>query len=353
MTIEKRKIALIGDCLAHGGAEKVHALLSIYFHNAGLKVVNIVLSNIVTYEYHGELNIIHTRSEIQKTIQKNKFDYIIDFRARPGFIKELMFSWFIYPTNVFYTVHSGLLDYYFPRSVFLSKLIYKRRKIVTVSQEISYLILSKKIASDVHCINNPIDFEAIEILKNEPVIQKNVKYILAIGRLEEIKQFDELILAYANSILPEKGIKLFIVGSGSYQQSYKELSVKLGLGSDVEFTDFLENPYPYYKNALFTVLCSKNEGLSNVLLESLACSTPVISFDCFCGPNEIILDKYNGLLVENQNFKKLTEAIDTMFMDKHLYRICKENSLKSVEKFSLITIGKQWLNHFALYSNFR
>jgi N-acetylgalactosamine-N,N'-diacetylbacillosaminyl-diphospho-undecaprenol 4-alpha-N-acetylgalactosaminyltransferase len=73
------------------------------------------------------------------------------------------------------------------------------------------------------------------------------------------------------------------------------------------------------KNAKFTVLASKNEGFGNVLIESLACATPVVAFDCLSGPSEIIQDRNNGLLVENQNFKKLAQ-MDLMIEDHDLYQ---------------------------------
>ena len=49
------KVLLVGDCLANGGAERVHALLSGYFHNSGLEVHNCIFLDWITYEYSGSL----------------------------------------------------------------------------------------------------------------------------------------------------------------------------------------------------------------------------------------------------------------------------------------------------------
>ena len=83
-----------------------------------------------------------------------------------------------------------------------------------------------------------------------------------------------------------------------------------------------------------------------VLLESLACETPIISWDYSSGPNEIITNKSNGLLVENQHSEKLIEAMNLFVSDNNLYLQCKENALPSVKQFSLETIGAEWLKVF-------
>ena len=80
------------------------------------------------------------------------------------------------------------------------------------------------------------------------------------------------------------------------------------------------------------------------LLESLACSTPVVAFNCPTGPEEVIINKENGLLIENQNIEALTQGINTMMFDTKLYETCKANAFKTAQKFSVETIGKQWLN---------
>lgn len=352
---KKYKIALIGDSLSKGGAEKVHAILSIYFEKQGFEVHNCILIDAVTYNFSGSLLNLgkikaNSSSIIRKTyrfialkkwVSSNNFDCLIDFRMRPSFILEFVLSTMIYPKNSIYTVHSGVLEFYFQKSSTLSNLIYKNQKIVTVSNALQNEIIKKYAFKNIKTIYNPINFNEISILKENKISEN--RFILVVGDMNSpIKQIDKLILGYSKSELPKQNIKLIVLGQGDLKIAYQNLVQKLDLTQLVLFKGTVQNPFPYYKQALFYVLSSKNEGFPNAILESLACETPVVAFDCFSGPSEIITHLQNGILVENQNFEKLIEAMNLMVSDEKIYKNCKKNALKSVENFSVEIIGKRW-----------
>jgi glycosyltransferase involved in cell wall biosynthesis len=360
MQARKYKVALIGYRLNIGGLEKVMSSLSVYFDKAGIEVHNIVFVDDIGYPYSGTLlNIGKMKSEqytvldklklllfFNNYIKKNQFDFIIDFRYRVKPLQEYILSKFIFNSKTIYTVHNSNLRTYLPNSRFFTRQICQgKHSVVCVSKGIQELVNEKFQLQNNVLIYNPVDLDKIKILGNNPIPVRQ-PYIIAAGRFDadNVKQFDKLIIAYSNSILPYKDILLVILGDGELKNFYRETAIKRNVADKVCFEGFQSNPYKYFKNALFSVLCSKYEGFGMTLIESLACHTPVVSFDCISGPNEIITNKENGLLVENQNFGKLTEAMDLLVEDTILYHHCKNNSLKSVDRFSIEKIGKQWLS---------
>ncbi|MBA7571200.1 N-acetylgalactosamine-N,N'-diacetylbacillosaminyl-diphospho-undecaprenol 4-alpha-N-acetylgalactosaminyltransferase [subsurface metagenome] len=100
------------------------------------------------------------------------------------------------------------------------------------------------------------------------------------------------------------------------------------------------------KYAKFFILSSRYEGFGNVLLETLTCGTPVVATDCEAGPSEIVENGKNGLLVPVEDEEALKAAMEKLFYDRELYKRLKTNTRKSVEKFNIKNIIKEWLNLF-------
>lgn len=361
-TVKKNyRLCLVSDQLATGGAERCAALLSNYFYQNGHSVQHVIVVDKIEYDYSGKVlnlgklknksngffNRLKRFSVLKKFFSTNEFDFIIDFRVKRNQWQEFFIANYIYNSPLIVMVHSYMTNLYFPKSNYLANTIYSKAiKIVTVSKKIEEKVRIDYTYTQLQTIYNPIDFETIG---KKPVVafEKKSDFILAVGRMnDQVKQFDQLIESYAQSDLPGKSIQLIFLGDGTLRKSYENKVKKLGLSDKILFKGKIKKPYEYMKNAKFVVLCSKNEGFPSALIESLACETPVVAFDCFSGPSEIIINNENGILVENQNFDKLILAMNKMISDTNFYLHCKQNAKTSVEAFSLDKIGAQWIALF-------
>lgn len=352
----------MSDMLATGGAERCAALLSVFFENNNCKVHHVIVQDCVEYEFKGQLlnlgklkndkepdviNRLKRFMALKKIFKQNTFDFIIDFRVRSSQIQEFIITKYIYNAPLIVSIRSFMTDLYFPSNIFVANSIYSEaKKIITVSKEIENKIRENYKYNEIQTIYNPIDLDTIEKLSSQ-VTEIDFKFIVAAGRMaDEVKQFGDLIDIYAASELPVKGIKLILLGDGFYREKYQNRVLDLELQDMIIFKGKVSNPFHFMKKAMFFVMTSKNEGFPNVLLESLACGTPVVSYDCPSGPNEIIIPNENGILVENQNKIAMTNALNEMVSNKELYLHCKQNARSSVERFSLQNIGNQWLQLF-------
>lgn len=344
--------------LSDGGAERCAATLSHFFVNQGFEVHHVVFSGKIEYDYSGEImHLVESKSKkrssrisrfciLRKYLTVNNFDFIIDFRVKRFFLQELLIHNFLYKNHI-QTIHSDKLDSYIPKNKFLARLLYgKCKMMVSVSKGVEKKLVEKSNFINTFQIYNPVELNSISKLKEES-IDFEEQFIVAAGSMNKnIKQFDHLIECYSKSILPQKNIKLLILGEGKLKNEMKEFANSLGLNDFVIFKGNVQNPFSYFSKALFLVVTSKYEGLSMVLIESLATGTPVISYDCESGPSEIIDNLNNGLLVENQNKIAMIQALNDFVTDKNLYLHCKNNSISSVANFDLERIGNQWLQLF-------
>ncbi|MBE9011851.1 glycosyltransferase, partial [Pseudanabaenaceae cyanobacterium LEGE 13415] len=132
--------------------------------------------------------------------------------------------------------------------------------------------------------------------------------IVTCGRLAEQKGYPYLLEAFAQvrRVMPAS---LWILGEGKLRSSIEQKIRELGLTDSVTLLGFQNNPYQYMKAADLFVLASIYEGFGNVLVEAMACQTPVVATDCPSGPGEIITHHLNGLLVPPADSFALSQAM--------------------------------------------
>jgi glycosyltransferase involved in cell wall biosynthesis len=135
-----------------------------------------------------------------------------------------------------------------------------------------------------------------------------VPVILGAGRLTTQKDFPTLIKAFA-IVRKQRQCRLVILGEGELRSELESLVLKLNLNEDVLMPGFIENPFPWMRCADLFVFSSIFEGLGGVLIQAMACGTPVISTDCPSGPSEILEDGKWGRLVPVGDSVALAAAI--------------------------------------------
>ena len=191
-------------------------------------------------------------------------------------------------------------------------------------------------------IHNAVDINYLKKASNEEITLDD-EYILFCGRFDEAsKNISLLIKAYSKSQLHSKEIKLMLLGDGIDIAFYKSMVNDLKMSNHIIFKPFVSNPFVYMKRAMLTVLTSHYEGFPMVLIESLACGTPVLAINCETGPSEIIENNINGILLETYNEDDLTNTLNNLFLNKKGLEIFKNNSVSSIKKFSKEIIAKQW-----------
>ena len=152
-------------------------------------------------------------------------------------------------------------------------------------------------------------FEQARIpLKHMWLDDPEVPVIIACGRLIALKDFPTLLKAFAD-LRRSRNARLVILGDGPDKSQLVNLAQELGIQTDVEFAGFQSNPFSYIAQSQVFVLSSLFEGLSTVLIEALACGTPVVATDCLTGPREILEGGKWGALTPVGDWKAMSKAI--------------------------------------------
>lgn len=166
----------------------------------------------------------------------------------------------------------------------------------------------------IHILHNPVDLDAIVQQSSEPITELDAPPIVAAaGRLASVKNYPLLIDALA-ALSAHTPVHAWILGEGPERAKLEALAAARGVGSRVRFLGFQQNPWRFIARADVLVLTSSYEGFGNVLIEAMACGTPVIATRS-SGTVEVVEDRQNGLLVESSP-SAVADAIKGLLSDR-------------------------------------
>ena len=165
----------------------------------------------------------------------------------------------------------------------------------------------------IEVIHNPVVTETLKRLARAPLDHPWFRpghrpVIVAIGRLTRAKDFPTLLHAFAR-VRTTHSARLIILGEGEERGSLERLANELGVTEYTRLPGFTHNPYQYLARADLFVLSSRWEGLPTVLIEAMACGTPVVATDCPSGPAEILENGRWGQLVPVGQPSRLAAAM--------------------------------------------
>ena len=341
------KIAFIIFSLASGGAERVLTILA----NELIRKYKIYIITFSSDDpfYSLDSRIEHIKLGIDKE-SKNIFQSIKNFLIRLVVLKKALRD-INANINISFMTHTNIL------SIIVSKLngqhiIISERAAYDFYNSLALNILRRIIypfcdmlvlqtLSDQNnykfATNNIVIYNPVSEIQNMKMNKKNI--ILGVGRLENKKGFYNLILAFEKLKLDDW--QLHIAGDGPQRIELENLIKKLRL-DNVKLLGNKKDIFSQYAVASIFVLCSQREGFPNVLLEAMSCGCAVVSFNCNYGPGEIIENRKNGILVEDQNFEELANEIRALTMDNDMRKKIASEAVRVKEKFSLEKIVKQW-----------
>ena len=358
--MSRKKILFIAPTLGLGGAERVVSVLSDYLsksHNVtvvtlsgndsaydtkatyvqfGTKIYNVKIMKFLT--------LISRIFLIRKLLLKKSPDIIISFMESaniPSIFAVLLLD---RASSLVVSVRNNPLEFpWFYR--FFIKLLYKiPYRVVAPSKGVAHglekLILNK---IKIDFIPNPIKLKYIQKMALTPERYSfNIPeiYILAVGSLSHQKGFDRLISIFSK--IKIKNLHLIIIGEGGKRKELQRLIHLYELEKRVIMPGTVKNPFYLYRNALCLTLTSRYEGWPNVINEAIACSCPVVSYNCKYGPSEI-LSQSNGFLIDEGDENGVIDAVNIIYSNKNERERVVNNGLKYVKNYSVNKIAKQWL----------
>ncbi len=374
-----KKIAFLINSFTNGGAERVLATIISSLKEEGHKVELLCLEKDNFYSLDSSIKVTYLTQNngkensikkfimllvfgyrLKKYIEENNIEVVQSHLFRANYV-NIFARFFGSNHNVqLVSAVSALAKYSDNRisskiNLFLIKRLYKYADLLIFKAEAMKLeyIETFNLKNKNIVINNPIDIEKINLLKNDDSeaifkFNKEKKYIISMGRFHKDKRQIDLLKAFISIERKHNNLELIFLGDGEQKTKLEELVQEYKLSKKIHFLGNVKNPFYYLSKSYIYVSTSISEGFPNALIEAMCCELPVISTDCKTGPREILNPSYNiqkghlkknleiveyGILIPEKSLINIIEAIE-YYLDTNIYKNFKKKVHKRVYEFS-------------------
>lgn len=294
--------------------------------------------------YYSIKSRIDHKRKVEKYLESHSCDYFITLINR-GFIPKLKDGSKKYfeihfssqAKNEFHQLNSFFYNLIYDLGMYYQERIYKHYD--------RFIVLTEKDKLLRGNIPNMIvipNFVTIE--SSSSMSAKESRKVLAVGRLSIEKGFDYLFQAWSivAAKYPEWSLEIYGYGYGR-EEYYNGLIQKNGVKDSVTICAPVKDIRSKYLESAFYVMSSRYEGFPLTLGEAMSCGLPCISYNCNCGPSEIIRHGEDGILVDKVgDIEGLANAM--LYMIEHPVERLEmgENAKENIKRFSIDNVMRKW-----------
>lgn len=335
--MKSMRLLMVADTLAGGGAERV--ILDLVNASTKREDVEIILAvssksgalkdafpkSTKIYEYgafRAVHNVLHNALRLREICKYENIDAIISHMTTVN--KAVLRAKVIFPSlpDVYIVEHTEIARQLFDipsswkrftRPIEFRLLYPRAKKVVTVSRDIGtelnkYCRISPQVFAT---ILNPVDRlrgqnTVVDVVTPGP----SGKSVISVGRLDGVKNFEDLIRAFAQVVCARghRDDRLVILGDGYQRDTLVSLSRELAIDEQISLPGFTNNIYSHLKASDLFVSTSRYEGLGNAMLEAISAGVPCIATST-AGSQELKRHVSSIYLVKQGDVASLADAI--------------------------------------------
>ncbi len=228
------------------------------------------------------------------------------------------------------------------------RLFSQANRLVAVAQSVAGELKEYGVNPDqVAVLGNAIDSQIFFPSKHRKISAN--PYFLTVGRIGPRKGLDDLISCAKIVVESHPNVRFLIAGSGPLEKGLKRRIVRENLEDHIILLGHISDRQKLmelYQGATAYVHAAHYEGLPTVILESMACGSPVIA-TAVSGTLDVINDGQNGLLVPPRSPRKMAATILSLLDNPILGEKLAQAAIQTVQsRFTWKVVGRSYINEY-------